>query len=536
MKKVLLIIALSLSILQIQAQNFNLTFSNLESYTRFARIKEAGLVGNNLFVIVSNHKSGGVYLLNIYDKSTLQLKSSQVFKNSKCDGPNCIDKHFDYYKTLFLKNNVVMLFQTFERSSKNLQMFAQRVDQNGKFVGKFELIDEINAKSKSNAGTFMVWPSEDSTKFMIIENPPFEKYSGEKFNFKIYDSELTNKSNFGISLPYKDKDLALIDYFIGNDSKIHLLASIELERKQQKAGEAKRFYSIFTINPEDKSVAEYKLNLPNRSIEDASLKIDNEHNKFICCGFYSDLKPRAKVGNDIDGFYYLKVDIGTKNVDAQGTKEIDKEMVAELLNKKKVKEQQGISKNFSIMEIETHKDGTSTLIAENRKDAVYTYTTCSKYGCQTYTTYYYYRDNIFLINIAADGSVNSFVDVPKSQVSTNDDGKYLSFLNFKKDDRSLFIYNENPLNLKSGIKTIKDVKTMSDISGAVAVAVEVNKNGGYSKVKLFENAYKKMALLPESGIRIGNGQYIVPTMIPPSPCGCFSMFAKAKLGIAKIEM
>ena len=525
-----------LCFLQIRAQEYKVTLSSLSSYTRFARIRDAGEVGENLFVILSNDKSNRLFLLNIYDKNSLQLKSSSEFKSSSCKSSNCIDKHFDYMKTLFLKNKVVMLFQTYERSSKNLQLYAQKLNRNGSFDGKLELIDEIDAKSRSNTGSFMIWLSEDSTKFVIIDNPPYDKYKGEKFGFKIYNSEVKNQSNFGISLPYKDKNLSVIDYFIGNDAKIHLLTLIDLEKKEIKPGQAAKFYSILTIDPADKSVAEYKVNLPSRSVEDASLKIDNVNNKFICCGFYSDLKPKAKVGNDIDGFFYMRVDIKTKKVEAQGTKEIDKEMVGELLNKKKVKDQQGITKSFVIKEIETRKDGSTTLITENRRDVVYTYSHCNSYGCTTTTTYYYYRDNIFVIDIAPNGSVNSFIDIPKMQVSVNDDGKYLSFLSFKKNDRLIFIYNDNPINLNSKIKTIKDVKTMTSVAGASAVAVEINKNGGYSKVKLFDNAFKKLALLPESGIRIGNGLYIVPTMVPPSGCGCFGFFAKTSLGIAKIEL
>jgi hypothetical protein len=539
MKKVLLVLFLSLSILNIQAQNFKITFSALSSYSRYAQIKEAAQVDNNLFVILSDGRGANEYRLNIYDNNNLELKSSAIFKQNSCKEANCIDKHFDYVKTLFLNKRVVILFQTYERSSKTLQMYAQRIDRSGKFEGKFELIDEIDAKSRSNAGSFMVWPSEDSSKFVIIDNPPFDKYNGEKFGFKIYDNQLKNQSNFAISLPYKDKDLAVTDFFVGNDSKIHLLTRIDVPKKQQAPGTAKSFYSIFTVNPLDKSISEYKIDLPKRIVENASLKIDNKKKEFICGGFYSDLKAKAKEGNDLDGFYFMRVNIESGKVILQSTKEIDKEMVSELISKKKVKEDQGLTKSFEIKEIETHSDGTTILIAENRRDVVSTTTICNNNGgCSTTTNYYYYRDNIFLINIAANGSVNSFMDIPKRQISANDEGKFLSFLTFKKDDRMVFIFNDNPANLNGNIKTIKDVKSMTNVGKASTMATEVNKNGGYSKFKLFDNSIKKTALLPESGIRVGNGIYIIPTMMPPASCSCscFGIFSKTKLGIAKIEL
>jgi hypothetical protein len=533
MKKTSLLLALCFIILQVQAQDYKVTLSNLSTYSRFARIRDAGEVGNNLFVFLSNHKKNKVFILNIYDKLTLGLKSSHVIKDVSCKNADCIDQHFGYVKTLFLKNRVVMLFQTYETSGKNLQLYAQRVDQNGAFEGKLELIDQIDAKSRSNAGSFMVLPSEDSTKFVIVDNPPFEKYNGEKFGFKIYDNNLKNQFNFEASLPYNDKDLSVVDFSIGDDSKIHLLTSVTLERKQQVAGEAASYYSIFTVNPADKSVAEWKIDLPKRSVEDASLKIDNKNKKFICCGFYSDLKSREKEGDDVDGFFYLRVDMNTKKVEAQGTKEIDKEMVAQLIKKKKAKDQQGIAKSFVIKEIYTHKDGSTMLIAENRRDVVVTI--CSNNGgCST--SYHYYRDNIFVIDIAANGTVNSFIDIPKRQCTANDGGRFSSFLTFKKDDRIAFIYNDNPENLNANIKTIKDVKLMNYVARAAAVAAEINKNGSYSKVKLFDNTSKKIALLPEDGIEIGKGMYVVPAMVPPTGCSCFAMFSKAKLCIAKIEM
>jgi len=538
MKKFLLITVSFFFFCPFFAQNLKTSFSNLSTYARYAYIKDVGTSGENIIVITSESRRYQKCYMNIYDKATMTLKSSRIFKDAYSKDENCIDKHFYYIGAQFLKKNIYLLFQTYETSSKSLQLFTQKIDKDGNFVGKFNLIDQIDSKSNRNVGGFKITCSEDSTKLLIVDVQPYDRYNGEKFNFKIYDNSMVNKSNFGVSLPYKDKNLTISDYYIGNDSKIHLFTSIYLDKKEQQAGQAASFYSVFTINPNDKSVAEYKLDLPNRSIENASIRIDNKNKNFICCGFYSDLKARAKVGKDIDGFYYLKVDIDKRKIETQGTKPIDKDMIAEL-NNKKVKGDRGIAKSFGINDIETHKDGTMTIIAENRRDEVVSNMMCSSTGCTYYTTYYYYRDNIFLINVSSDGTIKSFTDIPKRQVTTDDGGIYLSFLTFKKNGRLIFIYNDNPKNLDPSVKTIKDAKKLTNVRGGVAVATEVNKDGGYSKSQLFENKAQKMTILPESGFKIGDGVYIVPTMLPPAiscSLSCFGLFSRTKLGIAKIEM
>jgi len=519
-------------------QNFNVSYSQMMPNSYFTTIESAGKIGNSIYQIKRDKK--GLYL-DIYDASKMNLISSKLFKARSCETSDCIDKHFDYIKTSFMKDAILMFFETYDRKADERILFAQKVDLKGNFEGKLVQIDKIDTKKRSE-GSFNVWQSEDSTKIMVINNPPFEKYNNEKFGFKIYSSNLKNLYNLGITLPYKDKNVSVIDYYLGNDNKIYMLTRVDLEKDKKVKGQAPFFFSILTINAETNALSEFKVNMPSKNIEDIVLRLDKSSKFVTCAGFYSDLKPKEYVGNDIDGFFYMTIDAATQQITTKGTKAIDKNMVAELMdikNSKKIKADQGISNDFEIRNIKKRSDGTTTLIAEYRKVVVTTYTTCSQNGgCSTHTSYTYYRENVFVVNLATDGSVMSFIDIPKKQITVNDGGMFSSFLTYEKDDNLYLIYNDNPENLDATIRTYKDTKPMPRINKACLVAVGINSDGSYTKTKIHDNFTKKLISMPESGMKVGDGEYIIPAQEPLGACvcACTIMFKKILKGFIKITM
>ncbi|PKP22681.1 MAG: hypothetical protein CVU05_02900 [Bacteroidetes bacterium HGW-Bacteroidetes-21] len=538
--KQFLFVILSLLFTCSYAQNLQVNFGELIPTDRTAFILDAGIAGGKLFVVEQQKK---FILLKFYNPTTMKFITSKVVQQNNCKGiKDCISDDFGYVKTLFMKDNVIMLFETYEKSSKQSILFAQKITNEGNFDGKLVIIDKIAAESRRNSGSFLTWFSEDSTKFLIIQNPPYDKYQGEKFLFKVYNSKLENLSNFSAALPYKDKNVSVSDYYLANDGTVYMLVRVSKEKGEKEKGQDLSFYSIFAFKG-DGSSSEFLVKIPDKDIETIALRLDNKNNKVICSGLYSDIS-KGFTGKKIDGIFYLRVNIEKKELEATGFKQIDNSVLAAILDVKEEKIDKkgkvaGASKNFEIRDIISKSDGTTTLITEYRDLIITTHTTTNSNGMTTTTTtYHYYRKNIFIINIAQDGTILSFIDIPKYQYSVNDGGKFLSFLLFQKDDRIIFIYNDNVENMSSSVKSIKDVKRMVNLSKANVVAVEINKDGTYTKKEIYNLATKKIAMIPERGIRIGNGNYIVPIQQAPGKitCSCAVMFSKLKSGIAKIVL
>lgn len=472
----------------------------------------------------------------IYNADDLTLVKEKFFKDKGVEG--LIDNHFDYLRTLAFKDNIVVFFHSYDTDNDQHVLFAQKFDNDGEFIGDLTIIDKIKAKKRRNAGSFVIDVSADSTKFLVVSNPPFEKYAGEEFGFKVYSPDLKNLSHTELALPQKDKDVELVDDILGNDGKIYILTKITLEKKQKEKGNAPYYYSIFTVIAEDNSISENRIELPKMNIEDAAVRLNDERGELVCSGFYSDIKPNKYVGDDIDGFFNLVLDVNTWRTINSGTKKLDKKMIQQITGKKKIKEGRGISSTFEILKIMSKSDGSSTIISENRyMEVITTYTRGANGATSTSTDYHYYRNSIFIINVDKDGSIQSLVHIPKYQHTINDNGIWSSVLIMEKDDRLILVYNDNPKNMSANLKTIKDVDAMNFVGKAILVAAEVFNDGTVKKTKLSDNATRKIVLLPEQGFRIANGEYVIPTMVSPKACGCgcINMFKKAKLGLAKIN-
>lgn len=538
MKQILMIVLWICAISFTIAQDIKISFSALQPVSKTTRILAAHRIGKKIFVIRSHNLSNKVMSLLVYDAANLELKQEKVFKDYTCKGGDCIDSQFSYLESIFLKNSIILFFNSFETSKKEHWLFAQRIDLKGNFIGKLVKIDKISATKQSNPGSFILKISEDSTRFAVIGNPPYDKYAGEKFGFKVYDGELNNTSNASLSLPKKDKDVSLIDYFLGNDGKIFILTKIDLEKKERERGSAPFYYSVYIMTPDKQDITEYIIDLPKKNLEDVAIRLNADQNEVFCAGFYSDIKHNAYTGDDIDGFFYLTFDVNTWQTKVSGTKKIDKRMIADLQNRKKVKEGRGIDKSFDILKLSTSSDGTTTIIAENRYMRVHSFTTMSNGVTSRHETYHYFRNSIFLITVENNGNVLSVFDVPKTQHTIDDWGFYSSVLIIDKKDRIILVYNDHPDNLSANVKSLKQITPMMNVRKAVLVAVEVFKDGTYSKTKLSDNATSKITLIPEQGFIISHDEYCIPSILTPAgcSCACLQMMKKTKMGLAKIEL
>ena len=343
--------------------------------------------------------------------------------------------------------------------------------------------------------------------------------------------------NLKVELPYKDRYFSVESYVLANDGTIFMLARINLskkERKEKEKDESTYYYEIISINTEGKGeVAEYEINLKGKFIEDVSFSYDEDQKKIICAGFYGNLE---KGTNGINGIFFMRIDKASKNVEATGFKELDKDFVADLTSKRSAAKEKGISSLFNIKKFVRKSDGGAVLIAEYTYD--YTVTTCTtdpKTGARSCTTtYHYVRNNILAINIAQDGTIKWLTNIPKYQHTVNDGGAYNSFLFSTFNDKMYFIYNDNAANLDpTKVKTVKDIRTMSNPKKSTCVLVELNEGGEFSKKAIFNSKENKFILMPKFASRVGEHEYIVESISPGFYC-CIITFKKALGRMARI--
>lgn len=490
--------------------------------------------GDNLI----GYKSGYKRELKMvkYSYKDLQVKNEYPLIGKGGDGAKTIDKEYSFEQFTVLKNNLYVGVSMYNKKTDLNSFFMQPISDDGKLTGKLKKVSEISSTSRRNRGGFDVYPSEDSTKILVVNNPPFEKYADEKFGFKILDENLTELNNLEIQLPYKDKYFSVSDYILSNDGNIYMLSKVNLEKKAKEKDEAGYYYEIIAISPKGKgTVTEYKIALPQKYITDLSYTEEGKY--LICSGFYNNIEVKGRSRDEINGIFYIRINKETKEIESKGIKELDKGFIAELTSEKKANKGRGIASTFTLKNFIKKDDGGAILVAENAYD--YIVQVCStdpKTGAQSCRyDHHYVSNNIIAININPDGSIKWYTNIPKYQHTVNDGGVFISYMLSTVKDKIFFVYNDNAKNLDpTKIKTVKDIRPMGKAKKSVATLVTLSEDGKFEKKMLFSNKENKSILLPSFCKRIDDSQFIVPAVYRGIYC-CLIPLKPGKYRLARFS-
>ncbi len=450
-----------------------------------------------------------------------------------------ISKDYSFEQMLFMKNKAFICCSKYDKKADLNSLFLEELTSENVPSGEMKLLDEISAKSKSNPGTFGMFQSRDLTKLLVVSNPPYEKYVGEKFSFKIYDQELKELNHVTVELPYKDKDFETTDYLLGADGMIYLLAKIEMQKKDKKDKNISYYYEILTIDPKGEGlVTEYEMKLSGKKIVDVAFALD-DHEKITCAGFYSESASKV---DDVDGIYFMRLNPVSKDIEATGVKPLSKEFIAELVGERAAKKGHGISSSYSINEIINKSDGGTVIVAEDRYDYWESYTTMVNNRMETHWYHVFVAGNIVAIKVTLEGNIQWYSRIPKkqsvriyggrtntpywhrrSQPLTQESGGFISYILMQKGEKLYFIYNENRKNMDPNIKQKTDKPSeMYDPKNSVAVSVEMASTGEFTKKTLFDSKKEKMMLMTGSALKINDHENVAMAIEPPA--SCCSMF------------
>jgi len=530
MKNLCSLIAALFIFIQTYSQEVNIFWGKENPVDRLASTYLLGRKGD---MLMGYKQSGKNVSILKYDFGDLQIKGERpIYGKQGKVGGKLIDSDYNFEDIYMLKNKTYACVTKYDRKADKNSIYMQEIGEDGSLVGSLRKLSEIRSTSRRNSGSFNVFTSDDSTKILVVNHPPYEKYSGEKFEFKIFDQNLEELNSLAIELPYKDKNFSVEDYILGKDGNIYLMAQIFLEKKEKTKEEAKYYYEVIAINPSGKGqVTEYEIKLPGKYITDISYSLQD--NNLICSGFYGDVQGKGGV----KGIYYMRINKATKQVDATGVKDLDKDFVADITTRRQADKGRGISSSFKIKNFIKRTDGGAILISEYSYDySVIVCTTDPKTGARSCrTNYHYVRNNIIAININQDASIKWYANIPKYQHTVNDGGASNSYFMATKGNKMYFVYNDNPKNNDPAkVKTPKDMFTMRNPAKSSAMLVELGEDGTFNKKVLFSNKETKMIIKPKFAVRVSPDEYVTSAINYGMYC-CFFSLKAAKSKLVRFE-
>ncbi len=390
------------------------------------------------------------------------------------------------------KNKVCVFATHFDKKAEKNFLYYKSFDNQLNTDDDWVELDDIPATKSSNSGAFSVLMSDDKGKIFIYHSNPYDKKTkNESFAFKVFDADFKLQWEKNVEMNYKDKEFSIQNYSISNSGKIVMMARKDLNKNEKEKGKPKYKFIVLIYDQTKDRIEEYEVALGTKYITDITYSIDDKNDKLIIAGFYSNKGPGY-----LTGAFYQRIDIETKKLESENTKEFDHDMLAQHMTEKKMDKGNELF-NYDIRQMIKREDGGTVLVAEQYWVQVVTTTTRSGNTTYTTTTYYYHYNDIIVINIDPDGKIGWATTIPKTSVTTNDGGYYLSYSLIVKDNKMYFLYYDNEDNYKRITNTTKknsklfiDVKAMPNVDKAVLALTTIDSEGEMTR-EIYQKSYKE---------------------------------------------
>jgi len=420
-----------------------------------------------------------------YKLSDLSIDYSKPISLSRTEGGD-----YDLESIYYMGGNILVFASHYNKEKDANVLFAEVLDNRCNVHKPWTEVAKISADKKSNPGSFYTGMSMDSTKILLVVNPPYEKYADEKFTLQLIDKELSTEWQKDIVPPYKDEFFALDNFIVAANGDVYMLATISKDKSVMSRTERRTtptyYHSVLMYEHASDLLKEYPVKLDPKFISDVKMTIDTTGN-IICAGFYSN-----KSSNAIIGSFYLKIDKVTTQITSQGTMDFAQDFVSQFMSQRRAARGNELY-NYILKHLVLRDDGGAVLVAEQYYEImVQNYDPTSH--MYTYTYYYYYND-IIVVSINPTGNIAWAQKIPKYQMSRNDGGYYSSFAFAVSGDKMYFMFNDNARNLKN--PNANSYRYMQNPKKSVAVLVTMDSNGNQNRQAMFSNKDLKIILRPK---------------------------------------
>ncbi|MEN0004454.1 MAG: hypothetical protein AAF798_09930 [Bacteroidota bacterium] len=394
------------------------------------------------------------------------------------------------------------------RAKRKNYLFRQEVDKKSlQPNAKLKKMGEIDSRDEYRDGAFSLVVSSDSSKVLVHSQLPYERRQPERFAFQVYDQEFNTLWKKDIALPYSDGSFTVEEYQVDDQGNVYLLGIIYSDSRMERGGSPTYQYTILAYRNNGEDFQEYRIALDDKFITDLTFRIDRK-GELVCTGFYSDRGVRS-----VKGTYYLKIDPQSQAVSSQNLMAFEFDFLTETLSdRKKARAMEAQREGdtdrtpelyrFSLDKLILRSDGGALLVAEQfyRYERVW-----RTWDGLLQTDFFYHYNDLIVVNIRPDGTIEWATRIPKRQETVNDGGYYSSYAMSIVRDKIYFIFNDNPRNFNPDSNRLYNYNGKS----SVIALVELRKDGEYSAFPLFNNRDADVVTRPIICKQIGSRKMMI---------------------------
>ena len=383
-------------------------------------------------------------------------------------------KQRDFEDLLYFNGQLYLLTSFNNSAHKKNYLFVQKVSSRGLTTSKsLTMVAETEARNKEVEGSFAFEISKDSTHLLVYHDLPFEKNNPARFGFHVFDRNFELVWEKEIILPYPDNQFTVEEYRVDDQGNVFLLGVLYTdEAKYRRRGNPNYRYVLLTYLNQGESEDEIQIDLPDKFITDLTFRVGNDGN-LVFAGFYSE-----KGSYSIKGSYFFHLNPYNRSVLNRHHQAFNFDFLTAFMRpKEKIRALEAERNNdprrspelfnYSLDRLILRSDGGAVLIAEQFyiESESYYRNYYPYYGYYPYSYYdSFYRNNrevdylynyndIIVVNIQPNGSLQWTARIPKWQETRNDGGYYSSYAMSIVRDKLYFIFNDDSRNFDPNRKS-----------------------------------------------------------------------------------
>jgi hypothetical protein len=433
---------------------------------KFPYLRILGAVEGGYYLLRSNLTFGNdktrsgfrtrKYLLQLLSED-LRILSSQPL------ALGCEDCHIA--DVGIIGTNAAVLYTTFDRSKKMVQLSVRKLDAAGNSSGNPVLLLETGAERMDDEQQPDFIFSHDGTMVACAFRSVSKVNAEQLYSVAIFDTAFTVLARKEIRVPIKAKLFGPITSVLTDEGNFYILG-IEYTTEKRVKNPGESFYRLIAYSLKKDEVTHHEIRLENKFLTDVAISADNLNQRIVVSGFYSDKTTYSTAGV----FYYSLTEdsmVKTQVVTSTFTDEFLRKLVTE----GRMKSNELV--NYSIDRSVLRKDGGAAIVAESFYITSRSYW---DYNLQTWVYHYYYHyGNIIALSLNPDGTILWSNSIHKDQNSTDDGGYYSSYFSAIIDGKIMNIYNKYITDQSSVLVTTisgvgeQQTKTLFDESQHAAV-------------------------------------------------------------------
>ena len=450
-------------------------------------------------------------------------ESLSLTKSTQLEIPKVKKKEVKFLSASQIGLKTYFFSQYFDKKGDVMTMFASELDVfKGVFGTHYEPMAVQDNKFNIFSRPFIVSRSRDSSKILMACVYPTKNKEKARVAIMVTDNELNEIWKNDIIFDELDKNFSIDQYLLDKDGNLHISATVRMTNEEKREKDAKGRYkiAIYSYFHENQELKQYEIGFQNEIILTANLELNNK-NELIGTGFYGEKK---LFDAGMKGFFFLRIDPGTKEVVATNLSPFDKEFLGQLMNKRKAEKGKGLF-NYVIRDTYVNDAGEMTVVAEYYFYDI-TYDQNGNIQMQTWVF-----GNVLVFRIDQNGKMTAASILKKNQMAVAKNSvtnlalgaaglslypggievAYYGIGSMYKNDKLYLIYNENPKN-EERLKSDKKPRSVR-MKSSVTMLVTFEKDGEVSSNVLFKSKDKKagynMPLMPRYNFNYSDNAMIV---------------------------